>query len=119
MEGNNCSKFSTELNHTLALRITNGIASSISLLCCIFVIALMIIYKKYVFTIQRLILYLTVSILLNSMSHIFESASYTPASDSYCMALGFLEHYSGYCMLLFVPCFLLEIGVRVICLRET
>ena len=120
MEGNNCSKFSTELNHTLALRITNGTTSSISLLCCIFVIALMIIYKKYVFTIQRLILYLTVSILLNSMSHIFESASYTLAqADSYCMALGFLQEYSAYCMLLFVSCFLLEIGVRVICLRET
>ena len=120
MESNNCSKFSAELSHTLALRITNGTASSISLLCCIFVIALMIIYKKYAFTIQRLILYLTVSILLYSITHIFESASYTLAqADSYCMALGFLEHYCGYCMLLFVPCFLLEIGVRMICLRET
>ena len=117
MESNNCSKFSTELKHTLVLKITNGTTSSISVLCCIFVIALMIIYKKYVFTIQRLILYLTVSILLNSITHIFESASYTPAS--YCMAIGFLQNYSAYCMLLFVPCFLLEIGVRVIWLRET
>ena len=117
MEGNNCSKFSTELNHTLALRITNGTASSISLLCCTFVIALMIIYKKYVFTIQRVILYLTVSTILNSITHIFESA--TLYSEGYCTVITFFNLYSAYCVLFSINCFLVDMIYRVKYFRET
>ena len=116
MESNNCSKFSTELNHTLALRITNGTTSSISLLCCIFVIALMIIYKKYVFTIQRLILYLTVSTILNSITHILESAL---SSEGYCTVIAFFNLYSAYCVLFSIDCFLVEMIYRVKYFRET
>ena len=79
----------------------------------------MIIYKKYVFTIQRLILYLTVIILLDNIAHILDIGNSYVQSDSYCMVIASLTKYLAWCMLLSVDCFLIEMIYRIKYFRET
>ena len=114
---NNCSQIFILQQYLETMGIVEEATASISVLCCIFVIALMIIYKKYVFTIQRVILYLTVSTILNSITHIFESA--TLYSEGYCMVIAFFNLYSAYCVLFSIDCFLVDMIYRVKYFRET
>lgn len=113
----NCSNLSSV--DLKVIGITGAITSSISLIGCMLVILIMIVYKKYVFTTQRLILYLTLSVSLDSILHIIQGWSYhiLPTSTDYCMAIGFLKQYLAWCIILSIISILIELSLRVVCKR--
>ena len=100
--------------------ISGAVSSCLSILGCIFIIAIMIIYKKYVFATQRLIIYLTISILLNTIGQLLQRISYDKIYEqhTYCSVLGFLSQYFSTCILLSITCILIEMLMRVVFLRE-
>ena len=61
-----CSVFDTKDYVTVA--IISACSAFVSSLLCIFVISLILMLKKYVFFIQRLVLYLSITALINSLS---------------------------------------------------
>ena len=102
------------------LGITGTVATSISIPVVSVVILLMIIFKKYIFAIQRLIMYLNISILFNTINQLLQRASYTiiHTHDTYCIGLGIFSQYSSYCILLSIWCALFELTLRIMFKKE-
>lgn len=65
-DNSSCSEFDTWRYVTVA--IVSSASASISALCCIAVISLILLFKKQYFFIQRLVLYLSLAALFNSLS---------------------------------------------------
>ena len=74
--------------------------SSLSLLGCIVVVLLIIILKKYKSTIQKLILWLSVSGLLRSLALLLKNIH--ERNMSYCRFKGFIHNYFSWAILLWV-----------------
>uniref|UniRef100_A0A1X7UPV4 G-protein coupled receptors family 2 profile 2 domain-containing protein n=1 Tax=Amphimedon queenslandica TaxID=400682 RepID=A0A1X7UPV4_AMPQE len=115
----NCSNLTPEDQQVIGL--TGAITSSISLISCLLVILMMIVYKKYTFTTQRLILYLTISVMFDSIAHILQGGSFGIISNhsKYCMAIAFLRQYFAWSIILSIDCILMEMALRIICRRES
>lgn len=115
----NCTNLSSEDLQVIGL--TGAITSSVSLISCLLVILIMIVYKKYTFTTQRLILYLTISVLLDSVIHIIQGGSFAVLSSQpkYCAAIAFVRQYFAWCIILSINCFLIEMVLRILCRRES
>ena len=81
----------------------------------------MVIYKKYVFTTQRLIMYLTISVLLDAIANGLMGANYNLIykNKAFCVTLAFLTQYFALCILLSVACAIAELALRMICRRES
>ena len=119
MDDSNCSSWSKD--NTIVIGITEAVTAFVSILGCLLVIAIMVIYKKYLFTMQRLVLYLTISVLLDAITNCIMGGSYSiiHSSKYYCMLLGFLVQYFSWCILLSVVCVIIELALRMICQRES
>ena len=100
--------------------ISGAVASSVSILACITVIIIMIVFKKYMFAIQRLIIYITISVLLNCINQLMQRAAFeTIATETlYCSILGFFSQYSSWCILVSINCALIELIMRIVFRRE-
>ena len=71
---------------------------------------------------QRLLLYITISVLLDAISNCIMGGSYSiiySSSKYYCMMLGFLVQYFASCILLSVVCIIIELLLRTVCQRES
>lgn len=81
----------------------------------------MVIYKKYVFTTQRLILYLTISVLLDTTAQIIDGGGYLffSKNKTSCEVIGFIRLYFAWCILLSFLCIIIELALRSICQRES
>lgn len=101
--------------------IAGAISGSVSIISCLLVLSLMVIYKKYVFSFQRLIIYLTISILLDDIDRTLQGAFYEQLSTNWrlCKALAFLSQYWSLCILLAVACVLVEMFLQVIARWDT
>lgn len=119
----NCLNFSnTEYEVLIGLRV--GI-SIISLVCCLLVLALIVLLKRYLFFIHRLVMYLMIAALLNS---VVRSINVYPPQiawnesniwEDYCKVVGFFDQYTMWCVLLAVVCITLDIFVRSSCECKT
>ena len=100
--------------------VSGIVASSISITLCITVLLLMIVFKKYVFAIQRMIMYLNVSILFNTINQLLQRVGYKTIHEStdYCIGLAAFSQYSAYCILLSMLCALFELILRIIFKKE-
>ncbi len=110
---------STEYKVAAALRAGVGF---VSFLCCVGVVAVIILYKKYRFFTQRLILYLAVAAMIHSISYTLARVNYyteRPISDPYCYFGGLLNHYTAAVELLCVWCITVNLFVNVIFNRPT
>jgi hypothetical protein len=115
----NCTTPSDE--SVLIVRIIQIGVSVVTFIACMFVVVLMVVYKKYVFTIPRLILYLTITVLINNLVHVLEGIGgfhVLIRNDSYCIAMALLREYTGLCILLSIFCFMIELTVRVMYLKS-
>ena len=86
------------------VRLSVGFLSSV---CCLGVIFIILQYKKYMFSTQRLILYLSIAALTNSISLMLGRVNYyssRPVIDPYCYFAGFLWLYTGWTELLSICC---------------
>ena len=101
--------------------ISGAVCSGLSILGCLFIIAIMIIYKKYVFTTQRVILYLTISVLLNTIGQLLQRIGYDLiyTKGTYCKILAFTSQYTAWCILLSLCCVLIELLLRIVFFRES
>ena len=87
---------STDLKIVSILRASVG---SFSALCCLGVIAVILLYKKYGFFIQRQILYLAVAACVHSLSYPLSRVNYyttRPILDPYCQFGGFFNLYTSW-----------------------
>lgn len=100
--------------------VSGIVASSISITLCIIVILLMIVFKKYVFAIQRMIMYLNISILFNTLNQLLQRVAYNTIHEfeAYCIGLAAFSQYSAYCILLSMICALFELILRIVFKKE-
>ena len=87
---------STDLKIVAILRASVG---SFSALCCLVVIAVIILYKKYSFFLQRQILYLAIAACVHSLSYPLSRVNYytaRPILDPYCQFGGFFNLYTSW-----------------------
>ena len=82
---------STQYKIAAAIRASIGL---FSFFCCLGVVLVIVLYKKYKFFIQRLILYLAVAALVHSISYTLARVNYytpRPIEDPYCYFGGLLK----------------------------
>ena len=109
-----CHLTDTQYKVLIGIRSTIAI---ISLLACLFVVGLIILFKKYLFRYQRMILYLDIVLMLYTVNQAINSFSYQLASDlpTYCKILGFFDLYSGLSVVVAITCFTIDIFLQVSC----
>ena len=99
----------------VGLRVAGGI---ISFFCCLVMIWLIIIFKKYKFFTQRLILYLALSALAYSVVSAINVEGFRSYRDdsvrSYCVFVGFLEQVVGNWIPVAITCIMVDLFVKVV-----
>ncbi len=115
MNSTNCSEFG-EGQKTVLVSITVTVAG-ISFLCCLGVVLLIILFKKYLFFTQRLTMYLVIAAMLSSLVRCMNIHHPSITLDSqgvYCMVTGFLDQYMSSCFLLAIAVFTIDISLQAI-----
>ena len=108
----NCS-FLFDNEQLLILGLTQGITAIISSIGCLFVFFVMVIFKKYIYPAQRLLIYLTISVFLVSISFIIRGFGYSLIRNTqFCEATAFIGQYGGGCILASVTCIIIDIFVK-------
>ena len=117
----NCNETldSTQYKIAAAIRASVGL---FSFFCCLGVVLVIVLYKKYKLFIQRLILYLAVAALVHSISYTLARVNYytpRPIEDPYCYFGGLLNHYSAAVELLNIWCITVNLFVNTILNKRT
>lgn len=105
-----------------AVAAVRAFVGLISFIACLLVVGLLVLFKKYRFFAQRLILYLTLAALLHSLSYPFSRVNYyTPRqpNDPYCNFGGLFNHYTAMVELIAIWCISLSIFANAILRRRT
>ena len=102
-----------------ALRMIIGLFSSV---CCALVVFIIVLFKKYRFYTQRLILYLAIAAMLHAFSYTLTRVNYyspRPIEDPYCNFGGLLNHYTAANEVLSVCFMTLNLVMKALCDRST
>ena len=102
-----------------ALRSTIGL---FSVVCCALVIFIIVLFKKYTFYTQRLILYLAIAAMIHAFSFCLTRVNYStprPIEDNYCKFGALLNHYTAANEVLSVCFMTLNVVVKAVCNRST
>ena len=95
---------------------------TVSKLCCFFILFIIILFKKYRSTPQRVILYLTITVLLYSGVFILHGVrtKLDPDydSDPLCVIAGFLDQVASWMELIAICCLTFDLFVRVLFLWD-
>ena len=120
---NNCDTASCTGNISEGIRIAVGAVGitscSLSLIGCLFAAAIIIIYKKYVFSVQRILLYLTISVFINVLGQLLDRVIFLyeggelKNQTSACEFAGFVSQYSSWAILGSVCCSMFELLIGV------
>ena len=114
----NCTPLFDE-RQLMILGVTQGVAACFSCIGCFFIFFIMLIFKKYVYSTQRLFLYLTISVLLVSISFIIRGYGYNLIDNTvFCEVIAFYSQYSGGCILAAVSCIVINIFVCAVLRKE-
>ncbi len=108
-------KFRTDVFH--AVGIVRAVSGGISVIASLLVILLIVLFKKYIFFTQRLILYLGIASMLNGLAIALQGATYYPDNnhtDTYCSLSGFVEQTTHWSLLLAVVSITLDIYLTVV-----
>ena len=109
----NCSGALFTEHQLMILGITQATCSFVSCLGCCFIFFIMIIFKKYVYPSQRLIIYLAMAVLLLSITYIIRGVGYQYTTQSpFCEGVAFASMYSGACILTAVVCIIIDMFNR-------
>lgn len=106
----------------LVLGILHTVSASISFFSSLLVIILIILFKKYTFFVQRLILYLSIVVLLYSLSAALARTGYKDYNDfppCFCEIIAFCAQYTQWSLLLSILVITLDILLRVTLNRPT
>ena len=94
----------------------------ISVLGCLAIILLVFILKKYKDPAQRLVLYLTIAVVMNSINSIVRGIGAgldQIGKTSFCEAVGFISGYTSGCILLAICCIITELFIKTILNKST
>ena len=95
------------------LGITQAVVGLVSIVGCSFIFCIMLIFKKYVFRTQRLILYLTIAVFLSSISYIVRGMGYRHINNkAFCSGIAFYSQYTGACILMAVIFLIVELFIH-------
>ena len=109
MPSNQCSVYD---NKDFALvAVTNSAVALISLLACIFAISIVILFKKWKFFSQRLILYLIISAMLNSVVLIIRRLDY---NNGFCIFTAFTGQVTTWMVLLAISVITVYLFLRAV-----
>lgn len=104
-------------NGFLAVVTLRSTISVISFFCCLCMIFFIIIFQKYLFFTQRLILYLSIATLGYSITSAINVEGYKAYRDStvqgYCVFTGFLEQVITWWVLLSITCIMVDLFMKV------
>ena len=112
----------TPVSEDMILAILHTSSAGISFISSVLVILLIILFKKYSFFVQRLILYLSFSVLLYSTASALAVTNYTGEDvfpKHFCEAIGFMTQYTQWTLLLSVAVITIDILLRVLLNRAT
>ena len=110
---------SADFKAVAAIRASVG---CVSFLACLAVVGLFVLFKKYRFFSQRLILYLTVAALFHSLSYTLARVNYytsRPISEPYCYFGGWFNHYTSVVELLAIWSISFNVFVNAIFKKRT
>ena len=113
------AKFNTPVFVVVA--ILRAVSGSISFFASLFVIFLILYFKKYIIFTQRLILYLSISSMLNGLSIALQGANYFPdnmASTRYCICAGFFDQVTLWSVLLSISSITVDLYLNVVTKRQ-
>lgn len=102
-----------------ALRSVIGLFSAV---CCALVVFIVVLFKKYTFYTQRLILYLAIAAMIHAFSFCLTRVNYSsprPIEDNYCNFGALLNHYTAANEVLSVCFMTLNLVVKAVCNRST
>ena len=104
----------------VAIRATGG---AISLVCCVAMILLIVLFKKYKFFTQRLILYLAIATLAYSVVSIINVEGFrsyrVESLRGYCVFAGFLEQLMSCWVPIAITCIVVDLFFKVVINRPT
>ena len=110
-------------NYYIGVAVLSVVLSILSCICLLAVIAIIVLFKKYVYFNQKLILYLCITSLLYSCSTIINvtpaDVDTNPASKGYCIVMGFVNHLLLWWQILCVAVIMIDIFIRVVFERDT
>ena len=110
-------------NYYIGVAVLSVVLSILSCICLLAVIAIIVLFKKYVYFNQKLILYLCIASLLYSCSTIINvtpaDVDTNPASKGYCIVMGFVNHLLLWWQILCVAVIMIDIFIRVVFERDT
>ena len=109
----------TDFKVQAALRATVGLFSFV---CCATVVFIIILFKKYKFYTQRLILYLAITTTIHAFSYTLTRVNYyspRPIEDPYCYFGGLMNHYTAANSVLSIWIITLDILTKTLCNRST
>ena len=111
-----CNSYST--SQELSLLILRSTLNSVSCLCILSMIVIIILFKKYLFFTQRLILYLAISTFSFSFISVINlSAKYAHENQSakiYCIIMGFFLQLTMWWELMAITCIMVDVFIKVV-----
>ena len=117
----NCFEFSD--SDEIIIGLSEVIVNTLSLVVCTCVILVIVIYKKYFSSVQKLVLWYTIALLLDVISHIVEGAGYWLFSHGknkvFCQVLAFFIQYSILSTQVSLMCIVLEVYLCVLLRKNT
>lgn len=116
-----CSPFDSKDYAHVA--IASALSAFLSLLACSFVIFIMVLFKKWKFLSQKLILYLAIAALLTSVTTILHRVDYenqrTTFYTTFCAFSGFLDQLSGWMLLNAITSIMVYLFLEVVLKKRT
>ena len=107
----------------IAVAVLSVVLSIISCICLLAVIAIIVLFKKYVYFNQKLILYLCIASLLYSCSSVINvipaDVDTNPVSKGYCIVMGLLDQLVFWWLVLCVAVIMIDIFIRVVFKKDT
>ena len=103
-------------NEMKLIRLVSLVFGSFSLLSCLLMLTLIAIIKKFRTTTQRVILYLTLTVTLNSIVYILHGIQGYGAletSHAYCTATGFLDELMAWMKVMAILCLNIDFKIQV------
>ncbi len=116
-DGDDCYSPFDSSDYTIVAALSSA-TSAISFLACLFMIAVIIIYKKYLFFTQRLILYLALAAIISAfftMLHIVQRVS----PNWVCVSTAYLDQTASWSVLIAVVCITINLALVVLFHRNT
>ena len=120
VDSNRSVNCSVSLIIVTTFNLVRGGAAVLSLLGCLALLLVLVILKKYKDPAQRLVLYLTVAVVINSINSIVRGAGFKLIGNTpFCEAVAFFSGYTSGSIILAICCIVAELFIKAILNKAT